>query len=251
MSPKAYLSLLSVFCFSLLHAQNQPVIDPDSKESKIKFTIEHHQLKKYSVEVLISGGNFNGSKIEPYYLDKTLVTVEQFEECVKAGVCAPPPDNGNWAATYNRKGNKKRPVNEVNWYTANAYCNWLGKRLPTENEWEWAARGREEGRLYPWGNEKPVKLSACWMRYEGATDTGEGTCEVGENAQSRDGVADMAGNLWEWTSTFANNDKTLVILKGGAWYNDDPEKLKTTYKGHASPYHSNDASDGFRCARSK
>ena len=250
MSFKACVTIALILLSSFSKAQDQPRLDPDSKESKIRHTQEYNNLKKQSEEILIIGGSFDGASIDPFYLDKTLVTVEQYEACVKAGVCASPPDNGNWAATYNRNGNKKRPVNEINWYSARGYCEWLGKRLPTEKEWEWAAQGRDEGRVYPRGNEKAVELSACWMRYDGETDTGQGTCEVGKNAMSRDGVADMAGNLWEWTSTLSD-EKALVVMKGGAWYNDDLEKLKVTYKGYASPYHSDDACDGFRCARTK
>jgi|GEM_PF-5087350 len=249
---KTINSVLSYLIFVLpltVFSQSEIPLDPDSKKAKGLFTEKYESLKIPSEQILIKGGSFNGEKIEAFYLDKTLVTVEQYEACVIAGVCPSPPDNGNWAATYNRRGNKKRPVNEITWYGAKAYCDWMGKRLPSADEWEWAARGREEDRVYPWGNE--IKLTihpVCWQRYDSKFDTGQGTCEVGKYARSRDGVTDMAGNVWEWTSTFSDEFSNLVIMKGGAWYNDDPEKLKVSYRGYASPYHSDDASDGFRCA---
>jgi formylglycine-generating enzyme required for sulfatase activity len=253
MKKSTLILLLASFLFSFQSfSQDEVRLDPDSKKAKRLFTKEYEDYKMSSESVLIKGGNFNGKTIAPFYLDKTLVTVAQYEACVKAGVCAPPPDNGNWAATYNRRGNKKRPVNEINWFNAKAYCNWMNKRLPSADEWEWAARGRDESRIYPWGTEIDLKGNTiCWQRYDGDSDTGQGTCEVGKHAVSRDGITDMAGNLWEWTSTFADDKKDLVIMKGGAWYNDDPKKLQVTYRGHASPYHSDNASDGFRCAHNQ
>lgn len=243
------LVLLLSFHFSYALQDEVQKLDPDSKKAKILNTSEFEKLKILSKEIFIKGGRFKGKIIENFFLDKTLVTVEQYEACVKAGVCPPLPDNGNWAATYNRRGNKKRPVNEVNWFNAKMYCQWLNKRLPTSLEWEWAARGRDEGRIYPWGNKMPDSKSACWLRYDGKTDTGNGTCEVGQYSFSRDGVTDMAGNLWEWTSTFGDKEKTMIVMKGGAWYNDDPKKLRVDYNGYASIYHNDDASDGFRCAK--
>ena len=246
-----FILIMLTLCFNAF-SQDASIIDPDSKKAKTLFSEKYEKMKIPSEQILIKGGMFNSKTIVSFYLDKTLVTVEQYEACVKAGVCPIPPDNGNWAATYNRRANKKRPVNEITWFGAKAYCNWMGKRLPTAIEWEWAARGREEARKYPWGNEiKSTTYPVCWKRYDEDTDTGAGPCEVGKNAISRDGITDMVGNLWEWTSTFANDEKNLVIMKGGAWYNDDAKKLQTTYNGYASPYHSDDASDGFRCACEK
>ncbi len=250
MQLKLVILVLLMSCqFSYSFQDDAQKLDPDSKAAKVKFTKDYEKLKILSEGVFIKGGTFKGEVVKDFVMDKTLVTVKQYEACVKAGVCPPLPDNGNWAATFNRRGNKNRPINEINWFNAKTYCQWLNKRLPTALEWEWVARGREEGRIYPWGNTLPTKENTCWMRYDGKTDTGNGTCEVGQFAISRDGVTDMAGNLWEWTSTFGDKDKNLIIMKGGAWYNDDPKKLRVDYNGYASIYHNDNASDGFRCVK--
>lgn len=225
--------------------------DPDSDESKRRVTLQHEALKYPTEMVLIKAGEYEGERVESFYMDVDLVTVRQYMACIEARVCPEPPDNGLWGATYGRGDSRlRRPINETNWFNANTYCGWLGKRLPTEQEWEWAARGREEGRLYPWGNEEPTEESACWMRYDGETDTGNGPCDVGTTNVSRDGVRDLAGNLWEWTSTYFDEQETLIVLKGGAWYNDVPQRLLVKTRGKASPYNTGAASDGFRCVRS-
>lgn len=224
--------------------------DPDSEASKRRVTLRFEGLKEGASEmVLIQGGSYEDDTVSSFYMDVNLVTVEQYEACIAARVCPPPPDNGLWGATYNRNKSKQRPINETNWFNAKTYCDWLDKRLPTEQEWEWAARGRDEGRVYPWGNEAPTAESACWMRYDGETDTGHGPCEVGQHNVSRDGVKDLAGNLWEWTSTYYDEQQTLMVLKGGAWYNDVPARLEVKTRGKATPYNSGAASDGFRCVQ--
>jgi formylglycine-generating enzyme required for sulfatase activity len=88
--------------------------------------------------------------LDAYRIDKTEVTLEQFEKCVQAGSCQEPKAarHCNWG----KPGREKHPVNCVDWFQAKAYCEWMGKRLPTEAEWEKAARG-QDGRMYPWGSE--------------------------------------------------------------------------------------------------
>lgn len=81
--------------FSTSAQNTAPKLDPDSKKAKSLNTLKFEKLKIESEEVFIKGGVFNGERIKGFYLDKTLVTVEQYEACVKAGVCPPLPDNGN------------------------------------------------------------------------------------------------------------------------------------------------------------
>lgn len=243
---KLYGMVIISFLASLLYAaENQ-----DSPAAKNKVTHASEELKGIASSLIqIPGGVYKGHKVRPFAMEAALVTVKQYKICAQAGVCPTPPDNGNWSSTYHRRGKADYPINEITWFGAKTYCSWLGRRLPSETEWEWVAGGREYTWKYPWGDSQPDKTSACWMRYVSETDSGSGTCKPGEfdKATSRDGVKDMAGNLWQWTSTLDNDNPGLVILKGGAWYNDDPEKISVLARGRASPYHQDNGSDGFRC----
>jgi formylglycine-generating enzyme required for sulfatase activity len=133
-----------------------------------------------------------------FYLDLTEVTNEAYQKCVDAGVCRP-HDKTN--AQVNNVGDDRnfrrprQPISAVSWDDAVAYCGWVGKRLPTEAEWEKAARGAE-GRKYPWGSEFPTRKHAVF---------GEGTtAEVGSRPEGKGpyGHLDLAGNVWEWVSDF-------------------------------------------------
>jgi formylglycine-generating enzyme required for sulfatase activity len=178
-------------------------------------------------------------------MDTTEVTLSAYEACVKAGACAPADaaPNCNWAKR--RKGD--HPVNCVDWNQATAHCGWAGKRLPTEEEWEYAARGTD-GRKYAWGNDAPG-LQLCWNRTEG-------TCVVGsyKAGASPFGVLDMAGNVWEWTSSghsidYSNSPATHArSTRGGSWVSDVAGVLRAADRRRVVPSYRTDVL-GFRCAR--
>jgi sulfatase modifying factor 1 len=173
----------------------------------------------------LAGGRFTMGErgdavtVQPFCLDVTEVTVASYAACVLAGGCSA---HGTWTSyssttgipwssegcNYCVTGRGNHPMNCVDWNQAGDYCKAQGKRLPTEEEWEWAARGGTEGRTYPWGKAAPASASQlCW---------GDGTCPVGSfpKGDAPGGIHDLAGNVSEWTFQYA---QAYSIARGGGW----------------------------------
>ena len=130
-----------------------------------------------------------------------------------------------------------RPVSNISWNQAKQYCLSQGKRLPTEQEWEKAARG-EDGRRYPWGNTFDPAVVNAGSRERGTTDVGKF-----EDGRSPYGLYDMAGNVMEWTDS---GDDLVRVYRGGSWASP-PSDVRTTSRGSIAPgYRLLDL--GFRCA---
>jgi len=153
-------------------------------------------------------------------VDRSEVTVDAYLRCGECG----PTGVGPYCNAH-RLGLGNHPVNCVNWYQADAYCRSVGKRLPTEAEWEYAARGGSRQLDFPWGPEPPDGR-ACWKRDSGML----GTCPVGSFAPGAYGLLDMAGNVWEWVhdwhapyTTLAEDNPrgpmagTTRVFRGGSW----------------------------------
>jgi len=232
--------------------------------------------------------------LSPFCIDKTEVTVAAFRACVQAGGCPPPSatvewkdikseDRTKWSqfCTWGRSGLDQHPINCVDWKQASAYCEWTGGRLPTEAEWEYAARGND-GRSYPWGNEPPdaTRLNACgsecasmvkkrldltWKPLYTADDGWPATAPVGSypKGASSFGALDMAGNVWEWTADSSADysdeavtnpqrsrpDASPRVFRGGGWYNyGDPARVRAAYRHWSAPGYRTFFL-GFRCAR--
>jgi iron(II)-dependent oxidoreductase len=156
-------------------------------------------------------------------------------------------------------GFEQHPVNEVTWYGARAFCAWRGARLPTEGEWEAAARGRE-GRVYPWGDAPPTPERAVFARRSNET------APVGSHPRGAtpEGVYDLAGNVAEWTSSLyrpypyrpddGREDPHATgerVTRGGDHvFDSTPEKLRGTFRaGFSRAVAVGHRHIGFRCAR--
>ena len=195
-------------------------------------------------------------RVTAFEIDETEITVDEYTQCVRAGACVRTPPAGSPDApvdvaycNYDLLDRRRHPINCVSWYEAAAYCVWASGRLPTEEEWEYAARGTD-GRTYPWGSAHPDSRACRARGYAG-------TCEVGSFAtgDSPFGLKDMAGNVYEWTASrycsysnkgCANRER---VARGGGWKNPaSASKERSTVRWLLDPaYRSSEL--GFRCAR--
>ncbi len=193
--------------------------------------------------------------MEAFWIGRYEVTNAQYARCVAAGACQPPQELDSCArdSYYDDPEFANYPVTDVTWHQALAYATWAGGRLPTEAEWEYAARG-PNGSIYPWGNEPPTDAL---LNYNGNPDT----TEVGSYPQGASwcGALDMAGNVWEWTqglyraypynATDGREDLTTAgsrVVRGGS-YADDANGVRSAFRHeyNSTDYH---CSKGFRIA---
>ena len=190
--------------------------------------------------------------VAAFEIDAVEVVAASYRRCVEADKCSVPRAGAR--CTYEGKDRLLHPINCVDATQARAFCGWLGKRLPTEDEWEYAARGAA-GRQWPWGNGAPTN-EACWKRFDKQLKRGDGTCRADERPQDESsfGVKGLGGNVREWTSSaycpYARRDctSTMLVVRGGAWTDDDPLATRSAAREHRAP-DSSDDSVGFRCAR--
>jgi sulfatase modifying factor 1 len=188
---------------------------------------------------LVEGGTFDRDEgpvgVPTFCIDVAEVTARDYAECVESGSCRAEDLACSNAATYGVSAKGSHPVNCVSWFEADSYCRDLGKRLPSEDEWEWAARGRKRGSTYPWGEDAPAAV-ACWDGDGNEAGKGErkGTCPVKSHPRgnSPDGVTDLAGNVREWTST---EDGRFRVVRGGSWGDSLPAFLSAHFRGMNAP----------------
>lgn len=191
-----------------------------------------------------------------FYIDRYEVTNGQYKAFIDATRTRPP---GYFYIRSVPPGRENHPVTDISWYEADHYCTWAGKRLPTEAEWEKAARGTD-GREFPWGNTYDNKKL-------NAGDSGYGDImPVGsfKAGASPYGAMDMSGNVWEWTAdwyqpypgstyTSPNFGEKQKVFRGGGWGGQGHYSLplfyRTSYRSSIPPEESY-ADLGFRCAKS-
>lgn len=191
-----------------------------------------------------------------YEIDITETTLAAYRECVDAGACTAPAtsDGCHWE----QPGRDDHPINCVNWQEAHDYCLWAGKRLPTEAEWEKAARGTD-GATYPWGEASP----SCELAVIPGCD--DATSPVGSRpaGESPYGLADAAGNVWEWVEDryqadyYADapdadppgpDDGSGRVIRGGAYDASAETWLRCAARFSVWPSYRR-PSIGFRCAK--
>jgi len=249
-------------CREVPSVSNTPVPTP--------LPVEITDLKNVTMRLVSAGdftmgsdtddSNFNRAHsvtLATFYMDKYEVTNAHYAVCVTAGVCEPPQDIKSYfrSSYYGDAQYDNFPVIYVDWYMARTYCEvWRGARLPAEAEWEKAARGADE-RTYPWGED----ISCDKANYDSCT--GE-TSAVGsyESGISPYGLYDMAGSVFEWTSsinksypydaTDGREDLTgssSRVIRGGGW-SHNAHDVQTFYRSWIGPNYS-ESVIGFRCAR--
>jgi formylglycine-generating enzyme required for sulfatase activity len=193
--------------------------------------------------------------LDSFWIDQTEVTNAQYARCVATGVCSSPSPLSSVTrdSYYGDSQYDDYPVIYVTWDQARTYCQWVGGRLPTEAEWEYAARG-PDGHLYPWGNDRTNDRLANY-----AGNVGD-TTRVGSypDGQSWVGAMDMAGNVWEWVNDWYGGYPSEAqvnptgpasgpgrVLRGGSWLNNG-EGVRAAGRPNSRPDLRYD-SLGFRC----
>jgi len=198
----------------------------------------------------------NHIQLDAFYLDKYEVTNADYAKFLQAtGGKAP----WHWPQGKIPPGEEKVPIFNVNWFEADAYCKSVGKRLPTEAEWEKAARGGLERQMYAWKDEEDAPANAPIP----AVTNRNKAAAVGTLAPNGYGLYDMIGNVIEWTNDWYDHDYYLFMpkenpkgpetgmyrsVRGGGWAEGRGEKLANYYRNFSDP-ETRSSTIGFRCAK--
>jgi len=225
------------------------------------------QIAKDESMILVEGSTFmmgrnagdeyerpeHSVSVKTFRIDRYEVTREDYEKFVAATNHRQPSD---WANRHSPPGTARWPVTGVDWYDADAYAKWAGKRLPTEEEWEYAARANK-GFRYPWGND--------WISGSAnANNASQGLADVDKfKGASPFGVVGMVGNAWEWTASkltaypggrippqeLGDGKVDLRVIRGGSWQSDRSSATTTYRWGWPASGGKDYSNTGFRCVK--
>lgn len=211
----------------------------------------------------VPGGTFTMAAIEETFtlesfcMDVTPVTMNAYNACSH---CSPADsDDADNTSTYCNTAHSFRgedPANCIDASQAAYYCQSMNKTLPSEEQWEWAARGGDEARPYPWGETDPTADDdperLCWWAARASAtwpNRPQGTCPVGAYNQASThpfGLEDLSGNVWEWTTSPGSRANDRVV-RGGGWDNDAAGRMRTDFRNPDIPERTRHAALGFRC----
>ncbi len=183
------------------------------------------------------------TQMHGFCLDRTEVTAQAYDACVGNGQCTS-AKRATKTCNAGKEERRNHPINCTSWEQADAYCAAQGKRLPTEPEWEYAARGGSEYRRFSWGNEAPDGHT-CWKQPH--------SCEVGVHTEGAFGLHDMNGNVWEWTDSFygaypwPEKSAPHKVYRGGSWSRRFEKWMELTLRNRWGPDKFG-SHLGFRCA---
>lgn len=196
----------------------------------------------YSEEQLVFERTIRG-----FDMSKTEVTVAQYKACVDEGRCVKPDEGGN--CNWGKPGRENHPVNCVSWHEAAKFAEWAGGRLPSEAEWEYAARSAGKDRKYPWGDSEPTCGKAVmYFGHFGCDSDFTGPVGSKPEGNTEQGLSDMAGNVWEWVEDAWHDSyegapkdgsawvdgSSYRVVRGGSW-RDDAGHLRSARRGFVGP----------------
>ncbi|MBM4082298.1 MAG: formylglycine-generating enzyme family protein, partial [Planctomycetes bacterium] len=221
-------------CYAL--AQQEPILAQEKRPVLGRRRLDSPMVLVPEGEFLI-GEHLKTATVKAFEIDVYLVTNEQYERFVIAEKHDPPE---HWDDASCPDELRDHPVTHVNWQDVKDYAEWIGKRLPTELEWEKAARGTD-GRMWPWGSKFEPKCLNC------AESKLYGTTPVTQYPSGRSpyGCYDMAGNVWEWVGDV--NSKKEPTLRGGCW--SSYQVFTRCFASHRRSPQTKSELIGFRCCR--
>ena len=246
----SWILLLALLVFSVYAADEKEVVVGSADEFKGIESVVVKEGKLIRPKQIIwkkDGAKMRRIPAGPsrpvFYMDSTEVTVGRFKQFVQESGYA---YEGNWNQVSKFSPTDKHPMIWVSWFDAIAYAKWARKRLPTEKEWEWAARGGLQNKDYPWGEDESLARDYANYKRTGGQDKWEwAAAPVGSFKPNGYGLFDMSGNVWEWCQDWYSSDRNYRVLRGGGW-GSVTYGLRVAHRDNDDPGYG-DSGYGFRC----